>query len=145
MTIIAIALSFLAAPVIASAPLPICQVPAICPTNAAGEYVSLDANGNVTLPGWTSTLVAERTVAPEELPFEFMLNALRLVEGFPLALFRERTGLPFVSIQKKLEEAERAGLLERDWQRLRPTARGRLFLNELLAHFLPENQGRTPI
>ncbi len=93
----------------------------------------------------TSTLVAERTVAPEELPFEFMLNALRLVEGFPLALFRERTGLPFVSIQKKLDEAERAGLLERDWQRLRPTARGRLFLNELLAHFLPEKQGRTPV
>jgi putative oxygen-independent coproporphyrinogen III oxidase len=93
----------------------------------------------------TSTLVAERTVTPEELPFEFMLNALRLVEGFPLALFRERTGLALQGIERKLAEAEEKGWIERDWQRLRPTARGRLFLNELLAHFLPENQGRTPI
>lgn len=92
-----------------------------------------------------STLVTERTVAREELPFEFMLNALRLVEGFPLALFRERTGLALQGIERKLAEAEEKGWLERDWQRLRPTARGRLFLNELLAHFLPENQGRTPI
>jgi putative oxygen-independent coproporphyrinogen III oxidase len=93
----------------------------------------------------TSTLVAERTVTPEELPFEFMLNALRLVEGFPLALFRERTGLALQGIERKLAEAEEKGWIERDWQRLRPTARGRLFLNELLAHFLPEKQGRTPI
>jgi len=92
-----------------------------------------------------STLVTERTVATEELPFEFMLNALRLVEGFPLALFRERTGLALQGIERKLAEAEEKGWIERDWQRLRPTARGRLFLNELLAHFLPENQGRTPI
>ena len=82
------------------------------------------------------TVAKEGTVAPAELPFEFMLNALRLVEGFPLALFQERTGLPFTAVQAQLAEAERKGLIERDWQRVRPSERGRLFLNELLALFV---------
>jgi oxygen-independent coproporphyrinogen-3 oxidase len=82
------------------------------------------------------TVVAERTVPAGELPFEFMLNALRLVEGFPVSLFEERTGLPLAVIQEKLGKAERDGLLERDWRRIRPTERGRLFLNELLERFL---------
>src|SRR4051812_5910150 len=90
-----------------------------------------------------STLVREASVPPTELPFEFMLNALRLVEGFPIALFEERTGLPFVTVVRQLEDAERRGLIERDWQRVRPTERGRLFLNELLAVFVGgENTGR---
>jgi len=82
------------------------------------------------------TVAAERTVRVEELAFEFMLNALRLVEGFPVSLFEERTGLPLAALQEKLEKAERDGLLERDWRRIRPTERGRLFLNELLERFL---------
>jgi putative oxygen-independent coproporphyrinogen III oxidase len=82
------------------------------------------------------TLAAQKTVPSRELPFEFMLNALRLVEGFPLALFSERTGLPSTMVARDLEEAERRGLVERDWQRVRPTERGRLFLNELLALFV---------
>src|SRR5437762_2988206 len=89
------------------------------------------------------TLAGQKTVPAAELPFEFMLNALRLVEGFPLALFQERTGLPLAAVQAKLAEAERKGLIERDWQRLRPTERGRLFLNELLALFVgAESAGR---
>ncbi|HEX4927107.1 MAG TPA: radical SAM family heme chaperone HemW [Burkholderiales bacterium] len=86
-------------------------------------------------------LESERTIPPEELPFEFMLNALRLVEGFPLTLFRERTGLPLQLVERELGEAEAQGLLERDWQRIRPSERGRLFLNQLLEHFLPEKRG----
>ena len=80
----------------------------------------------------------ETTVAPNELPFEFMLNALRLVEGFPLELFEQRTGLSVVKIQRSLEMAEHRGLLERDWKRVRPTVRGQRFLNELMEVFLPE-------
>jgi putative oxygen-independent coproporphyrinogen III oxidase len=76
------------------------------------------------------------TVPAKELPFEFMLNALRLVEGFELSLFGERTGLPLATAQRRLEEAEARGLVERDLKRIRPTARGRLFLNELLELFL---------
>jgi oxygen-independent coproporphyrinogen-3 oxidase len=82
--------------------------------------------------------VADRTVTAAELPFEFMLNALRLVEGFPTSLFTERTGLPLSSIERQLVAAEDKGLLERDWKRIRPTARGRHFLNELLEMFLSE-------
>jgi oxygen-independent coproporphyrinogen-3 oxidase len=92
-----------------------------------------------------SETLAERTVPISELPFEFMLNALRLIDGFPLVLFEERTGLSISGIQPSLEKAERAGLLERDWKRVRPTARGQRFLNELLALFLAdETPGPAP-
>ena len=84
--------------------------------------------------------LSEHQVASAELPFEFMLNALRLVEGFPVSLFEERTGLSLLSVKSELDTAEKQGLLERDWQRIRPSARGRLFLNELLALFLPDGR-----
>ena len=88
-----------------------------------------------------STVSKQTTVDPRELPFEFMLNALRLIDGFPLALFQERTGLPLATVQAELAEAEGKGLIQRDWQRLRPTERGRLFLNELLALFVGGSAG----
>ena len=84
-----------------------------------------------------NTVSGEKSIAARELPFEFMLNALRLVEGFPVSLFEERTGLPGVTVERHLALAESRGLLERDWQRIRPTERGRRFLNELLELFLP--------
>jgi putative oxygen-independent coproporphyrinogen III oxidase len=79
----------------------------------------------------------EGTVPARELPFEFMLNALRLVEGFETVLFLERTGLPLSAIGAQLEQAEELGLIERDPRRVRPTARGQRFLNELVGLFLP--------
>jgi putative oxygen-independent coproporphyrinogen III oxidase len=78
----------------------------------------------------------EKAIAPKELPFEFMLNALRLVEGVPAALFGERTGLPDAVVLRRLQAARGKGLLEDDALRIRPTRRGRLFLNELLQGFL---------
>jgi len=78
----------------------------------------------------------EAPVAPRELPFEFMLNALRLVEGVPAEMFEQRTGLPRAAVGRKLAAAEAEGLLEADPARIRPTRRGRLFLNELLQRFL---------
>lgn len=76
-------------------------------------------------------------VTPRELPFEFMMNALRLTEGFELTSFTERTGLALNTIARELGEAEQRGLLERDHRRARPTERGRRFLNDLLQIFLP--------
>ena len=78
-----------------------------------------------------------KTISRAELPFEFMLNALRLTEGFSLAMFVERTGLPVTAIAAKLDEAESRGLVARDHLHARPTAKGRLFLNDLLEIFLP--------
>jgi oxygen-independent coproporphyrinogen-3 oxidase len=75
-------------------------------------------------------------VPASELPFEFVMNALRLAEGFPVALFSERTGLPLGVMEAPLARAEAAGLLERDAFAIRPTPRGRRFLNDLLGLFL---------
>ncbi len=78
----------------------------------------------------------ETEVSRAELPFEFMLNALRLKEGFKLQDFVEKTGLPFTAITQGLEEAERKGLIERDFVRVKPTERGFDFLNDLQSLFL---------
>jgi oxygen-independent coproporphyrinogen-3 oxidase len=80
-----------------------------------------------------------REVTTAEVPFEFMLNALRLSSGFPLVLFRERTGLGLESILPALNLAESRGLIERDHANVRPTEKGRLFLNDLLEMFLVED------
>jgi putative oxygen-independent coproporphyrinogen III oxidase len=76
-------------------------------------------------------------VRREDLPFEFMLNALRLREGFALADFCERTGLSVTTIQSALAEAEHRGLVGRDLHRVWPTDRGFDFLSDLQALFLP--------
>lgn len=81
-------------------------------------------------------IAQDEEVSREQLPFEFMLNVLRLREGFELARFGERTGLPLTAIQRGLQEAEQRGLIERDWQWVKPTARGFDFLSDLQALFL---------
>ena len=75
-------------------------------------------------------------VSAADLPFEFMMNALRLTDGFALSAFVERTGLPVTVIASRLDAAERQGLIARDHLRVWPTERGRRFLNDLLQGFL---------
>ena len=77
-----------------------------------------------------------RDPAIAELPFEFMLNALRLTEGFETRLFTERTGLQIGAVTRELELAEQRGLIDRSHTHIAPTARGKLFLNDLLEIFL---------
>ena len=79
----------------------------------------------------------ERVLDAEELPFEFLMNVLRLTEGAPAALFEQRTGLPLASLEQARREAEARQLLQIDPQRLVATPEGQLFLNDLLQHFLP--------
>ncbi len=76
-------------------------------------------------------------VARSDLPFEFMLNALRLVEGFPSSWFAERTGLPVTTIEARLARAEDRGLLVRDHLRWAPSRLGLRFLSDLQSLFLP--------
>ncbi|MEO3691035.1 radical SAM family heme chaperone HemW [Roseateles paludis] len=78
----------------------------------------------------------EHEVARKELPFEFMLNALRLKEGVPLVSFAERTGLPLSALREGLTAARQRGLLEDDAARLQATPRGFDFLSELQQLFL---------
>jgi len=75
-------------------------------------------------------------VAQQDLPGEFMMNALRLTDGVPISFFSERTGLPLSVIEKSALAGRRAGLLEVTDARLRPTALGRRFLNRLIGLFL---------
>jgi len=77
-----------------------------------------------------------RTLTRSDLPFEFMMNALRLNEGVPAVLFGERTGLPLVVCAAALEQAQARGLLLPDRGRLQPSLQGQRFLNDLLALFL---------
>ena len=79
----------------------------------------------------------ENRVETSALGFEFMMNALRLNQGFPASLFTDRTGLPITALQTQLKSAEERGLLERDYLRIAPTPLGRRFLNDLLGLFLP--------
>jgi oxygen-independent coproporphyrinogen-3 oxidase len=122
-----------------------------------GDYLGIGAgaHGKLTFPhrvvrqirfrdpaNYMQQALAGQPVAQDEevpraqLPFEFMLNALRLKEGFELTRFSERTGLPLTAIQKALDEAEAKGWITRDFARVEPTARGFDFLNDLQALFL---------
>jgi len=80
----------------------------------------------------------EFAVAAAELPFEFMMNALRLNQGFDADLFELRTTLPLMSIENELRRAGHLGLLTRDRQHIGPSEQGRHFLNRLLEIFLAE-------
>jgi len=76
-------------------------------------------------------------VGRDDLVFEFMMNALRLTEGFPVSRFVERTGLQIAVADKTLREAEARGLVVRDHERIVASALGQRFLNDLLQIFLP--------
>ena len=91
-------------------------------------YMQQVASGN--------PIQTENEVALDELGFEFMMNALRLNQGFDSNLFEERTSLSLLSMRGELLEAEKRGLLFRDHKKVAPTMQGRLFLNDLLQIFL---------
>ncbi len=93
------------------------------------EYMERAATG--------ASITEETAITPRELPFEFMLNALRLVEGFDPGLFQARTGLSLAVAEAALKRAEARGLIERSAVRIRPTELGGRFLNDLLELFLP--------
>ncbi|WP_277373059.1 radical SAM family heme chaperone HemW [Pseudomonas sp. AA-38] len=78
----------------------------------------------------------ERLLEADELPFEFLMNVLRLSDGVPIELFTQRTGLPLAQLEMARREAERLGLLQADSARLVATDKGQLFLNDLLQLFL---------
>jgi oxygen-independent coproporphyrinogen-3 oxidase len=90
------------------------------------------------------TPLVERTeVGRDDAGFEFMLNALRLTDGVPASLFAERTGFALASIRREISRAVERGLLDPDPTLLRPTERGRRFLNDLQAIFVRERGTMT--
>lgn len=86
-----------------------------------------------------NALQESQDVAVNDLPFEFLMNALRLSDGFAPALFESRTAQSINSILPNLRAAEKEGLLVLEAERIRPTLRGRRFLNVLLERFLAKD------
>ena len=88
----------------------------------------------------TAVIAGRRDLNRGDLALEFMMNALRLNEGFASALFQNHTGLPITVLERSLQQAQRLGLI--DWQlhQIVPTERGRNHLNELLQLFMPEEE-----
>jgi len=80
----------------------------------------------------------EHEIETDDLPFEFMLNALRLTEGFPVFRYLERTGMTLSAIEPALREAQARGLLHADHEKIVPTPLGLRFLNDLQALFLQD-------
>jgi len=85
-------------------------------------------------------IAGQRTLSRDDLVLEFMMNALRLTEGFDSRLFQAHTGLPLSAVAGTLKQAVADGLIMWDVQRIVPTERGRNYLNELLERFMPEEK-----
>jgi len=123
-----------------------------------GDYlgVGAGAHGKLTLPASESIIrtlqlreprrylasipavVSQTRVHPHELPFEFMLNALRLVHGFDTSLFSTRTGLDWETVAGTMDTLIGRGLIVREGAHYRPSPQGLRFLNELLLSFVSE-------
>jgi oxygen-independent coproporphyrinogen-3 oxidase len=88
----------------------------------------------------TSEPITRKSVATHELPFEFAMNAFRLVDGFTDSLFCDRTGLPISTLESALAPQIARGLVQRDAAGWRPTPKGFRFLNEILVALLPDNE-----
>jgi putative oxygen-independent coproporphyrinogen III oxidase len=123
-----------------------------------GDYIGIGAgaHGKVSYPGKITrqvrerhpetymqaietkgnALIESRELSAADLPFEFMLNALRLSDGVDTSTFSERTGLPLSVISKGLDEASKKGLLDENPSKLKPTALGLRYLNNLQEMFL---------
>ena len=90
--------------------------------------------------GTAQGITDDRRLSQEDAIVEFMINALRLTDGFPVPLFQERTGLPISVAMNALKTAEQKGLLTRGARTICPTDTGRRFLNDLLCLFLPDGE-----
>ena len=93
-------------------------------------------NAYLEAAGTAARVGGHAAVAAGELPFEYMLNALRLIEGVPAEEFHARTGLPLQQIEARLAEGRRRGWLQADPGHLATTSLGQRFLNDVIASFL---------
>jgi putative oxygen-independent coproporphyrinogen III oxidase len=139
-----------------------CQDDQVCRHNLNywefGDYIGIGAgaHGKISMPNRITRQIRERhpetymdkifkensarlenrSIEIDDLAFEFMLNGLRLINGIPTHQFTERTGLPLHRISKAIDEATRKGLLDEDPMRLKATALGMRYLNDLQELFL---------
>ena len=103
-------------------------------TRAPKDYLNAAINhqGKAKKP----FLAGKESIQNEDLDLEFLMNTLRLQQGFDLSLFQQRTGYPFDSLKQGIELAKQKGLIEQNGQIIKTSARGSLFLNEILELFM---------
>jgi oxygen-independent coproporphyrinogen-3 oxidase len=89
--------------------------------------------------GTEKSILTNEIITTKDIGFEFMLNALRLTEGFPTPLFYQHAGLPISHIDKALQQAEQLDLITWDIHRICPTEKGHRYLNNLIELFLPKS------
>lgn len=89
--------------------------------------------------GTEKSVLTNEIITTKDIGFEFMLNALRLTEGFPTPLFYQHAGLPISHIDKALQQAEQLELITWDIHRICPTEKGHRYLNSLIELFLPDS------
>lgn len=89
--------------------------------------------------GTEKSILTNEIITTKDIGFEFMLNALRLTEGFPTPLFYQHAGLPISHIDKALQQAEQLELITWDIHRICPTEKGQRYLNSLIELFLPDS------
>jgi len=90
----------------------------------------------IDMVGQSNAVTETRKLVRDELPLEFMMNGLRLNEGFHPSTFIEHTGLPLNHIHKQLEIAEERALIEWDLNKIKPTETGHRYLNDLIELFM---------
>jgi oxygen-independent coproporphyrinogen-3 oxidase len=115
----------------------------------AGAHAKLSSPSGQIMRSWKTRLpkdyldsskgflAGEKVLSADELPFEFLMNVLRLNDGAASQLFTQRTGLPLSLLAAARKSAEQRGLLLQDPARLTASREGQLFLNDLLQYFLP--------
>ncbi|MFQ5544356.1 MAG: radical SAM family heme chaperone HemW [Acidiferrobacterales bacterium] len=101
-------------------------------------------NAYIGKAGTAQGITDDRRLPQQDVIIEFMMNALRLTDGFPVPLFQERTGLPISVAMNALKTAEQKGLLVREARTIHPTDIGKRYLNDLLCLFLPEEDQYSP-
>ncbi len=101
-------------------------------------------NAYIGKAGTAQGITDDRRLSQQDVIIEFMMNALRLTDGFPVPLFQERTGLPISVAMNALKTAEQKGLLVREARTIHPTDIGKRYLNDLLCLFLPEEDRCSP-
>ena len=89
--------------------------------------------------GTEKSILTNEIITTRDIGFEFMLNALRLTDGFPTPLFYQHVGLPISHIDKALQKAEQQELVTWDIHRICPTEKGQRYLNSLIELFLPDS------
>ena len=93
----------------------------------------------IDLAGTEASILTNEIITTRDIGFEFMLNALRLTDGFPTPLFYQHVGLPISHIDKALQKAEQQELVTWDIHRICPTEKGQRYLNSLIELFLPDS------